>query len=261
MASLKMAINLTLGPALGYTSRSQQARVMTESWVASHFFCPNCGDFPLKKYPNNQPVADFVCGKCNEDYELKSKQGVFGSKMVDGGYQTMMDRLAGSRNPNFLLLNYTQSCQVSDFCIVPKHFIVPDLIEKRKPLAATARRAGWIGCNVLLSRIPESGKIFFVRQSDVLQKRLVRQRWERTLFLRDFSEEKKGWLLDTMNCVERLGRNTFSLADVYGFEAELAEKYPRNNHVRDKLRQQLQVLRKKGYVDFVGRGQYRLRQP
>ena len=173
----------------------------------------------------------------------------------------MMDRLAGSRNPNFLLLNYTQSCQVSDFCIVPKHFIVPELIEKRKPLAATARRAGWIGCNVLLSRIPESGKIFFVRQSDVLQKRLVRQRWERTLFLRDFSEEKKGWLLDTMNCVERLGRNTFSLADVYGFEAELAEKYPRNNHVRDKLRQQLQVLRKKGYVDFVGRGQYRLRQP
>jgi len=26
---------------------------------------------------------------------------------------------------------------------------VPEIIERRKPLAITARRAGWIGCNIL----------------------------------------------------------------------------------------------------------------
>lgn len=248
-----------MNSALGYTSPSQQARVMTESWVATNFFCPNCGESPLKKYPNNQPVADFVCDVCNEDYELKSKKGPFGAKVVDGAYQAMMDRLAGSRNPNFLLLNYNQNYQVSDFCVVPKHFIVPEIVERRRPLAVTARRAGWVGCNILLGKVPEAGKIFFVRASRVVQKRFVRRHWNKTLFLRHVTQARKGWLLDTMNCIERLGCSRFSLAEMYTFEDELSQKYPANAHVRDKLRQQLQLLRDKGYLDFEGRGQYRLR--
>lgn len=233
---------------------------MTESWVASNIFCPNCGDFPVRKYPNNQPVADFVCGECNEDYELKSKKGFFVEKLVDGAYQTMMERLSSSRNPNFLLLSYTHTFQVNDLCVVPKHFIIPGIIERRNPLSTTARRAGWVGCNILLKQIPESGKIFFVRGGEILQKSLVRQNWERTLFLRDVPQIRKGWLLDTMGCIEKLGSKTFSLAEMYAFEADLAKKYPDNGHIKDKIRQQLQALRDKGYLDFVGRGQYRLRQ-
>ena len=42
--------------------------------------------------------------------------------------------------------------------MVPKHFFVPDIIEKRKPLAETARRAGWIGCNIVLKNIPNEGR-------------------------------------------------------------------------------------------------------
>ena len=36
--------------------------------------------------------------------------------------------------------------------------------------------------------------------------------------------------------------------------------HPDNRHVRDKIRQQLQVLRDHGYLEFVSRGSYRLRQ-
>jgi type II restriction enzyme len=33
--------------------------------------------------------------------------------------------------------------------------------------------------------------------------------------------------------------------------------HPENRHVRDKLRQQLQVLRDLGLIEFLGRGRYR----
>ena len=58
----------------------------------------------------------------------------------------MTERLAASNNPNLLLLNYDlQRLAVTNVVIVPKHFFVSDIIEKRKPLAPTARRAGWVG--------------------------------------------------------------------------------------------------------------------
>ena len=61
-------------------------------------------------------------------------------------------------------MNYDlKSLAVVNLFIVPKHFFVREIIEERKPLAATARRAGWIGSNILLSRVPESGKIHIVQ--------------------------------------------------------------------------------------------------
>jgi type II restriction enzyme len=62
-----------------------------------------------------------------------------------------------------------------------------------------------------------------------------------------------------MKCVDAIGKHDFQLDDVYAFEAELSRLYPENRHVRQKIRQQLQVLRDRGYLDFVSRGYYRLR--
>lgn len=61
-----------------------------------------------------------------------------------------------------------------------------------------------------------------------------------------------------MRCVEKIGKNEFTLEDVYRFENELSILHPENKHIRDKIRQQLQILRDKGYLDFVSRGYYRL---
>lgn len=62
-----------------------------------------------------------------------------------------------------MLLNYSVASGVSNLFVVPKHFFVTDIIEERKPLADTARRAGWVGCNILLSHVPDAGEIFIVR--------------------------------------------------------------------------------------------------
>jgi type II restriction enzyme len=197
---------------------------------------------------------------CAEEYELKSQKTKFGAKIVDGAFRTMSERLAASNNPNLLLLNYDlKLLSVTNAFVVPKHFFVREIVEKRKPLAATARRAGWVGCNILLNQIPSFGKIFFVRAGQPQSKDLVLAQWKRTLFLREEPAEARGWLIEVMKCVESLGQKEFELDDVYTFEARLSGIYPNNRHVKHKIRQQLQVLRDRGYLDFISRGYYRLR--
>ena len=93
----------------------------------------------------------------------------------------------------------------------------------------------------------------------VREKELVLAEWQRTLFLRNESPETRGWLLDVMKCVESLGKRDFTLDDVYAFERHLGDLYPGNQNVKPKIRQQLQYLRDRGFIDFVSRGNYRLR--
>ncbi len=184
---MKLALNTKL--AGDYRSNSQKIRVLTEHWVGNSIFCPNCGHFNIDKYPNNQPVADFYCSNCGEDYELKSKRSSVGTKILDGAYRTMIERLRSSNSPNFFLLNYElQNSEVQNFFVIPKHFFIPDIIERRKPLASTARRAGWVGCNILLQNIPQTGKIFFIKDRQIEPKEKVPRRVEKDSFF----ERRKG---------------------------------------------------------------------
>ena len=255
-------MNLSLETKLAekYLGQSQKIRVLTEHWVDNQVYCPNCGNLEINKYENNRPVADFFCSNCNEDYELKSKKEAVGTKVVDGAYHTMIERLQDNHNPNLFLLNYDlKNFEVLNFLVIPKHFFVPEIIEKRKPLSPTAIRAGWIGCNIILRNIPETGKIFFVKNKVIKQKEKVLNEWKKTLFLRSAKDlNAKGWLIDVMICVEKLGRKEFSLEDVYGFENLLSTKHPDNHHIKPKIRQQLQFLRDKGYLEFIERGHYRI---
>jgi type II restriction enzyme len=62
-----------------------------------------------------------------------------------------------------------------------------------------------------------------------------------------------------MKCVESLGKRDFTLDEVYTFERHLGYLHPGNQNVKPKMRQQLQYLRDRGFIDFVSRGNYRLR--
>ncbi|MDP3042432.1 MAG: DpnI domain-containing protein [Candidatus Omnitrophota bacterium] len=256
--SLSLCFNRVV--AERYKSPSQKAKSLTEDWVNRQGYCPNCGTPNFVKLENNRPVADFLCAKCQEEFELKSNKLDFKTKVVDGAYKTMIKRLGSCNNPNLFLLNYDlQKLEVINLFVIPKHFFVPSIIEKRKPLAPTADRAGWIGCNILLQSIPQAGKIFFVRNKVIESKNKVLAEWRKTLFLREEKDIKsKGWILDVMNCIEQLAKKEFTLDEIYSFENNLKQKHPNNRYVKDKIRQQLQFLRDKGYLDFIGRGQYRV---
>lgn len=254
---MKLGFEETQSP---YSSGSQSARIWTERWVRSWAYCPHCGHAKIEPFPNNSPLADFFCPSCEEEFELKSQKGRFGRKVSDGAFKTKCERLAASNNPNLLLMNYDfKSLSVVNLFIVPKHFFVRELIEERKPLAVTARRAGWVGSNILLGRVPESGKIHVVQNGVIRPKDVVLAEWQKTLFLRDEPLRTRGWLLDVMRCVESLGKREFTLDDVYAFERKLSQLYPGNQNVRPKIRQQLQFLRDRGFIEFVSRGSYRLR--
>jgi type II restriction enzyme len=59
-------------------------------------------------------------------------------------------------------------------------------------------------------------------------------------------------------CVDKLGSKEFSLDEMYRFENDLSKKHPDNRHIKEKIRQQLQILRDSGYLEFLGRGKYRM---
>jgi hypothetical protein len=240
-----------------YDSGSQRARAWTEQWVADWLYCPNCANPYLSQFPANTPVADFYCSKCSDEFELKSKKGTFGNKIANGAYAKKMERLNSSNNPNLMLMSYdSASARVRDIVVIPKHFFAPSIIEERPPLAPTARRAGWIGSNIAIGKIPETGRIALVREGVIVDRQLVLEKWRATCFLRDQTLEARGWLLDVLNCVEAFGSREFTIDEMYAYESILGSKYPQNNNIRPKIRQQLQVLRDQGILEFLGRGRY-----
>ena len=253
-----MDLHFNTNIAIGYKSGSQISRVITEDWIARNMFCPVCGAPVLGHYKANKPVADFYCDDCKSDFELKSKRSktaVIVHKIADGAYRTMIERITSLRNPHLFVMTYA-NFSVNNLLIIPKFFFVPDIIEKRKPLPDTARRAGWTGCNINIGNIPDSGKIFIVKDSQQEDKSRVVDQYQRTLSLQTTKIESRGWLLDVLKCVERIPKVDFSLDEVYAFVDELQKKHPDNQFVRDKIRQQLQYLRDKGFIKFTSRGHY-----
>lgn len=252
-----MNLKFDISIAKGYKSKSQIARILSESWVEKNIFCPSCGNERLNNFQNNSPVADFLCLHCHAEYELKSEKDSLSKKIVDGAFNTMIERINSENNPSFFFLNYSsKNFTVNNFFVIPEHFFIDDIIEKRNPLGPKAKRAGWIGCNILLNKIPESGKIFIVKNSKINSKDKVVESWSKTSFLAKQKKESRGWTIEILKILDKILTKNFSLKDIYDFENELQQKFPNNNFIKDKIRQQLQVLRDRGLIEFKGRGNY-----
>ena len=252
--NLQMDINI----AKDYSNNSQRTRIITETWAGQNLFCPYCGNPYVCHFENNRPVADYFCPHCREEYELKSKNGSISNKIADGAYNTMIHRIESVNNPSFFFMQYSRTdLRVKNLLFVPKYFFVPDIIEKRKPLTDTARRAGWTGCNIILKKIPEEGLVYIVKDEEIQPVTDVIAKVEKTDFIKTYKLDGRGWILDVLNCVNQIDGRDFSLQQIYQFEDILAEKHPENHHIKEKIRQQLQVLRDKDIIEFKGNGQYR----
>jgi type II restriction enzyme len=140
--------------------------------------------------------------------------------------------------------------------LIPSFLFNASAIQKRKPLAATARRAGWIGCNVLLSAIPDLGKLRIVEDGSITAPPTVRGKYQRLRPLAHLAPKVRGWTLDVLRIVQSLNQREFMLADVYAYEEQLHAVHPDNRNIRPKIRQQLQVLRDFGMLAFQGKGRY-----
>ena len=305
-----------------FKSGSQKAGNVTEAWGAENFYCPNCSSPKLDWLKPGTKASDYHCSHCGFWYQLKSKKSPIGKSITDGAYGAMMEAIQEDRAPNYFFLHYDLATwSVRNLLLVPSFAFPLSAIVKRPPLAATARRAGWVGCNFDLSRVPADARIDLVRtiasssppsptgeriRGEVGQLKSphsgslpaqsrgervvivspseVRAQFHKVKPLKELSVKERGWTLDVLNIVRRIVecggttplspdatcrvepkrghvralQNEFTNEDVYDHACELEKLHPDNRHVRDKIRQQLQVLRDAKLLIHVSAGVWRL---
>ncbi len=236
---------------------TQFVRVLTERWFERNMFCPACQSDYLKKTATNTKVIDFFCPMCDEKFQLKSFYHPLGAEVVDSAYKPKIDAIKNGTIPNFAFLHYdNQRWVVKDLVLVPRYFIYPELIKKRKPLKRGAKRAGWVGSTIVMSRLPSRAKIAIVHNGYEISREDIRKMWKDITFVKDLSLSSKGWLSDVMACIEKMDKEVFSLQDIYSYREELARLHPKNRNIEAKIRQQLQLLRDRGVIEFLGKGRY-----
>jgi type II restriction enzyme len=234
--------------------------VVTESWGEHNLYCPNCSSAKLNRLAHNTHASDFSCPECRFWFQLKGQKTPIRGSITDGAYDSMMRAIRTDAAPSYYFMHYDlQTWTIRNLLLVPHFAFPPSAIVKRKPLSATARRAGWVGCNFALDRIPVDARIEVVSTHPssaptttvIAPPHEVREKFRRIKPFKDLSVTQRGWTLDVLNIVRRIAEskrrsnNTpiITNTDVYLYEHELAKLHPDNRHVKDKIRQQLQVLR------------------
>lgn len=253
-----MNLSMTGTLADAYRSGSQKARVVTESWGEGNLYCPNCPSPKLDRLQHNAKAMDFKCPSCGYWYQLKSQKTRIRDTINDGAYKAMMDAIENDRTPNFYFMQYAAAdWSIQNLLLIPHFAFPPSAIIKRKPLSAAARRAGWVGCNIALNRIPAEARISLVFDGRINPPMEVRKHYQRVKPLGELSIAERGWTLEVLTAIRSLNKLEFSNHDLYALVPHFEKLHPNNRHVRDKLRQQLQNLRDLGLLEHVGQGRWR----
>ncbi len=81
----------------------------------------------------------------------------------------MMNAIRNDETPNFYFMQYDLATwSVKNLLLVPHFAFPPSAIVKRPPLSENARRAGWVGCNIALNRIPSDARISIVAETQIV---------------------------------------------------------------------------------------------
>jgi type II restriction enzyme len=244
----------------GYKSPTQRARVISEAWGEENLYCPSCDSPSLERSKPNTPVVDFFCSRCASTFQLKCQSRPFSKRINDAGYEAMRRAIVEGRTPNLLALQYDPLLwTVRGIVLIPSFAFSLSCVEPRKPLGPGARRKGWVGCHIVLGNIPPDARIALIADGAPIAPAVVREQYGRLRPLEKLDQDARGWTLDVLNAIRLLEKKEFSLADIYAQSSDLQALHPKNSHIREKIRQQLQRLRDLGLVVFLGRGRYLLK--
>lgn len=253
-----MLLRCDVSAADRYTSQTQKSRVLSESWFQSNAYCLSCESDNLCATMANTKATDFICPNCDQNYELKTFRTKPKRTLVDGAYSSLMGRILSGSVPTLMMLERNDKWEIQSLTAIHNLFLTPDVVQQRKPLSATARRSGWVGCNIRLDQIASDALIEVVGPRGANEPRVVRDAFQRFNALKSINPRMRGWTTLALQVIRSLGRDVFTLSDLYGKEDHFAGRYPANRNIRPKIRQQLQILRDFGYLQFLGNGVYRL---
>ncbi len=157
-----------------FVNAAQVARVALETWASFNLYCLNCESNALDRLPDNTPVADFQCVVCERTYQLKGKNGRFGPRLTGAAYRPTVEAAQRGKMPEYVLVEFdTRFGTVVFVDSIPGCLIGEERVLPRKPLSATARRAGWQGCTVVIAGLPS---VRMVAPAG-LPRHVVRQDW------------------------------------------------------------------------------------
>jgi hypothetical protein len=169
---------IDLSLAARYTNGAQAARVALETWASFNLYCLTCESDAIDRLSDNTPVADFQCFICGRMYQLKGKNGRFGPRITGAAYRPTLEAVRNGSMPEYVLVEFDMRFGTVVFVdAIPGHLITKERIVPRKPLAETARRAGWQGCNIVVSGLPS---VRIVAPAG-LERSDVRERWHRLM--------------------------------------------------------------------------------
>jgi type II restriction enzyme len=130
-----------------------------ERYVASTVSCPGCkrGERTLRVLPANFKCADVVCDFCGYLAQVKTKSvsGPLPSacpKLVPGaGWGPQKARMDAGIYFSLFIVVQNESKAVRVF-FLPRDLQTEEMFVERKPLAVTAKRAGWTGFSIDITK-------------------------------------------------------------------------------------------------------------
>ena len=143
-----------------------QSRIMgqaAEDWCEDNFKCYQCGD-RFRQYPNNEAGKDLYCPTCGLDVQVKAgksrkKGGKNGEYRINGNgvlkiigadYKQTLSKVK-VENIDYMFVGYC--CETYDITFlkgITHSEMNESFIVRRNRLSQTARRAGWVGCYLVI---------------------------------------------------------------------------------------------------------------
>ncbi len=221
--------------------------VSASDWVESEVYCAVCGSASIERLDG----ADFRCPACREEFRLKSARGAIGDKVAENAYISTLKGVKRLKNPNYLFLSRGER-RVAELYIVPKYFLLPETVTKRPP-----KGDGRVGCYINYGIIPEQGKVAVVRNGVQINKQEVMRRVCQANALKEDDIAVRGRLFDILNIVNSFENPVFTLEEICAYSDSLKKKHIDCGDIRDMIRDQLQIMRDRGIIEFVASGLYK----
>ncbi len=150
---LRCSMGPDYGPAVPRTSH--QALGDFGEAVVARLPCPKCKhERTLRRLPVNFRCADIICDFCGYLAQVKATEradvGTLPGSLMGAAWGPQNERMtAGIYFPLFIVVaNADRSAHAVYY--LPADLQQPEMFQQRRPLRATARRAGWVGYRLRL---------------------------------------------------------------------------------------------------------------
>lgn len=241
-----------------FVTSAQKVKAQAKEWFLKNAYCPECSG-GLDAVADEEEMGLYECEKCKKTYIFRPLKEI-SDKFLGGSYSFYAKAMDKGTFPSFFLLSYDENLEVTNLLFIPSYYIVKDMIKKRKPLGKDSRKPGWEGTTIVITDVPEAGKIWIIKDKNVIDKKEVSEKIKKTEFFNNYRNTKfKNWTFMVMKALENLEKEEFTVNDLCDLEKSVKRKFPGNTPLKIKasIRQKLQMLRDYGYIEFLGEGIYR----